>query len=405
VRIAAIAEEVHHEIIGDRLAMMERSDRIARRLIAALLEGGGVSEVLDALTAAVGNPALLVHSSGDVVAVAISRAGPREVLAAFESGHPSWSAEIPWTKESWGTLVLVAVDKPIDEFSRVCGDHAARAVALALLRRHEDELLTLREQGAFLDAGARGELAIEDVAIRADVLHFAHDGLALLPFAVAPTSGSLSHAWAAAGRGLRRELKERRVAVLLGAAPTQPVLLGIAAVPPGRARQRSVLPLSEAVESVASTRLGTRTRTRLAVARPCTRWADAMPALRDAADVATCAVASEWMPWFDAAKPGLPVLLRRLGGSPEFSNFAERQLEQLEAIESQNGIDVLSTLRALCDHGWSKASAARALNLERPSLYYHIKRIERLLGESLDDPLVRTQLHLALLARDWVAAA
>jgi purine catabolism regulator len=94
------------------------------------------------------------------------------------------------------------------------------------------------------------------------------------------------------------------------------------------------------------------------------------------------------------------VLLRRLHGSPEVEGFWRRQLEQLERHESGGGLALLAILRALCEHGWSKAAAARELGLERPSLYHHIARIERLVGESLDEPLVRTQLHVALLARD-----
>ena len=405
VRFVDITETVHREIVGHQIDVLERSERAARRFTGVLLEGGGVDEVLDELATLVANPALLIRSGGEVAAVALTRTGPGEVLAAHSSGHPSWSVDVPPQNEPWGTLTIVALDATIDAFARACAERAAGAIALALLRRHEDELLTLREQGVFLHAGACGELAIEDVALRADALRFAHDGRALLPFAVAPASGSPSHAWSAAGRDLRRELSQRSVEALLGGVPGQPLLLGVAAVAPGRPRARSAAPLAEAVAAVAGARLGGRTRARLALAPACETWAQAMAALRDAADVAACAVAQPWTPWVDAAKPGLPVLLRRLNGSSDLSSFAHRQLELLDAHEADGGLALTSTLRALCEHGWSKASAARTLGLERPSLYHHIERIERLLGESLDDPLVRTQLHVALLARDQTAAA
>ena len=60
---------------------------------------------------------------------------------------------------------------------------------------------------------------------------------------------------------------------------------------------------------------------------------------------------------------------------------------------------LLETLEAYLAAGGRKAEAARALHLERQSLYLRLHRIEEALGVSLDDEDVVLGLHLAVRAR------
>ena len=68
---------------------------------------------------------------------------------------------------------------------------------------------------------------------------------------------------------------------------------------------------------------------------------------------------------------------------------------------------LLETLEAYLAAGGRKAEAARALHLERQSLYLRLHRIEELLGVSLDDEDVVLGLHLAVggIPRGRCAAA
>jgi purine catabolism regulator len=59
---------------------------------------------------------------------------------------------------------------------------------------------------------------------------------------------------------------------------------------------------------------------------------------------------------------------------------------------------LLETLEAYLAAGGRKAEAARALHLERQSLYLRLRRIEEALGVSLDDEDVVLGLHLAVRA-------
>jgi hypothetical protein len=61
------------------------------------------------------------------------------------------------------------------------------------------------------------------------------------------------------------------------------------------------------------------------------------------------------------------------------------------------GADLLLTLETYLAHGRSATAAARALSLQRQSLYQRIERIRALVGPDLDDP--RAALDLALAVR------
>jgi purine catabolism regulator len=55
-------------------------------------------------------------------------------------------------------------------------------------------------------------------------------------------------------------------------------------------------------------------------------------------------------------------------------------------------------LQALCDNHWHKAQSARALHIQRQSLYARVARLGRVLGADLDDPETRLGLDLAVRA-------
>ncbi len=102
--------------------------------------------------------------------------------------------------------------------------------------------------------------------------------------------------------------------------------------------------------------------------------------------------------WHDARRPGVADLLHDLRDSPELDAFVEEQLGPLLADGSPRTRALLETLEAYLAAGARKAEAARALHLERQSLYLRLRRIEETLGVSLDDEDVVLGLHLAVRA-------
>jgi hypothetical protein len=59
-----------------------------------------------------------------------------------------------------------------------------------------------------------------------------------------------------------------------------------------------------------------------------------------------------------------------------------------------------ANLAAFPEQGGAKAAAARALHVERRTLYFRIARIEKLLGRSLSDREVQLRCHLAIRGLD-----
>ncbi|MGH3445295.1 MAG: PucR family transcriptional regulator, partial [Nocardioidaceae bacterium] len=97
---------------------------------------------------------------------------------------------------------------------------------------------------------------------------------------------------------------------------------------------------------------------------------------------------------------GLLRLLGRLSDGPELSQFVEAELGPLLDHEASGRVPLLATLRCYFDAGGRKADTARALHLERRSLYYRLDRIESLLGRRLGDPATRLRLEVALQGLD-----
>jgi purine catabolism regulator len=79
--------------------------------------------------------------------------------------------------------------------------------------------------------------------------------------------------------------------------------------------------------------------------------------------------------------------------------FAEAQLGRLLAYDSRRQQSLVHTLEVYCRHGGRKAETARALYLERQTLYYRLRRIQEILEVDLADEDTRLSLHLALRVR------
>ncbi len=136
----------------------------------------------------------------------------------------------------------------------------------------------------------------------------------------------------------------------------------------------------------------------LAIGAPVEDWVAAGPGLRRVRRSAGAATALPPRRWYDARRPGVTDLLHDLRDAPELDAFVDEQLGPLLADGSARSRALLETLEAYLAAGGRKAQAARALHLERQSLYLRLRRIEELLGVSLDDEDAVLGLHLALRA-------
>jgi PucR family transcriptional regulator, purine catabolism regulatory protein len=427
VRFIEITEAVHSAVLHAQFELLRRGEEIHRRFTELILQGRGVPEIMAELAAAVRNPVLLEDSGGSLVYYVSGPPGDDLALSAWADLHRAEArgeapegfvaVEVRLMGSSWGRLLALALDAPLDDFDRVAIERAALAVAVDLLGQQHDEQLRARSRGAFLSDLADGRVEEADARRRAEALGFPVVGRGtLLPVAAswrapglrarprrdardAPAAPEVS--WTRLAGELRAALSSTGFGVLLG--PRDVDLLMLLSLGPrgfDAALAEHVAGLFHGV--LERQGLGPRDAA-LAIGAPADTWTAAGPALRRVRRSAGAATALPVARWHDARRPGLADLLHDLRDEPALAAFVDEQLGPLLADGSQRTRTLLETLEAYLAAGGRKAEAARALHLERQSLYLRLRRIEELLGVSLDDEDAALGLHLAVRARRFRA--
>jgi PucR family transcriptional regulator, purine catabolism regulatory protein len=272
-------------------------------------------------------------------------------------------------------------------------------VAIDLLGQQHEEHLRARSRGAFLSDLADDRVEEADARRRADALGFPGRGI-LLPVAASwrgPRSRRSDElSWTRLSGELRAALGSTGFGVLLGPRDVDLlVLLSLGGRSYDEALAEHVAGLFHAVLE----RRGAGVEVAaLAIGAPAETWAAAGQGLRRVRRSAGAATALPPRRWYDARRPGVTDLLHDLRDAPELDAFVDEQLGPLLAAGSARHRALLETLEAYLAAGGRKAQAARALHLERQSLYLRLRRIEELLGVSLDDEDAALGLHLAVRA-------
>jgi PucR family transcriptional regulator, purine catabolism regulatory protein len=419
VRFIEITEAVHSAVLHAQFDLLRRGEEIHRRFTELILQGRGSPEILAELAAAVGNPVLLEDASHSLVYYVSGPPGDDLALSAWtdarraeargEEPEGMVAVDVRLMGSSWGRLIALALDKGLDAFDRVAVERAALAVAIDLLGQQHDEQLRARSRGAFLSDLADGRVADEaDARRRAEALGFGSGRGALLPVVATwrvPGYGRRRGDQASAGEGiswthlsgdLRTALSSTGFGVLLG--PRDADVLILLAIGP----REFDAALAEHVAHLFHGALDRHglgpEEAALAIGGPAGSWAAAGQALRRVRRSAGAATGLPVARWHDARRPGVADLLHDLRDTPELDAFVEEQLAPLLADGNARTRVLLETLEAYLSCGGRKAEAARALHLERQSLYLRLHRIEELLGVSLDDEDVVLGLHLAVRA-------
>jgi purine catabolism regulator len=414
VRFVEITEAVHTAVLHTQFELLRRGEEIHRRFTELILRGRGVPEILAELAAAIGRPVVLEDAAHELVYYQSHppRAGDDVTLSAWgdvhraeDRGETPEGAEIVDVRlmdSSWGRLIALAIDDPLDDFDRVAVERAALAVAIDLLGQQHDEHLRARSRGAFLSDLADGRVDEPDARRRAEALGFPARG-PLLPLAACwrgprgmrPRSQD-ARTWTRLTGELRAALGSTGFGVLVG--PRDADLLALLSLG-GRAYDEELAEHVAGLFSGALQRRGLGPQdAALAIGGPASDWDAAGQGLRRVRRSAGAATALAPRLWFDARRPGVTDLLHDLRSAPELDAFVDEQLGPLLSDGSPRTRALLETLEAYLAAGGRKAQAARALHLERQSLYLRLRRIEELLGVSLDDEDAVLGLHLAVRA-------
>lgn len=402
VPFAAVTRASHAWIIGRRYALQSRAESMALEFNDLLLAGGNLPQIVHKLHKVTGKPALLEDAAHQLV----EYAGPPSELDAIVDnwsehsrfGHKpdhqtdsdemcAW-APVVLREEHWGRVHVVGGEGGVDDLDRLAAVRASSALGLALLtdrhnarlaertradllgevaRRPPDDPEAFQRQARGLGADFRDCAFVVVHASMPEVLisRAATAGAAAAREATLPLLGSVE------GDGAR---------LLIGVPESRE---------PGPAVRALGLAIVEAVGGGEDVVVG--------VSRPAP--VAALPrAFREANECLRFARVSGTSGVQEYATLGLHLLLASLVDGPELAAFVEAELGPLLDYDAKARSPLLPTLRALLAHDSNRAEAARALHLERRSLYYRIERIEEILGQSLNEYDVKLGLSVALRA-------
>ncbi|MFF7439426.1 PucR family transcriptional regulator ligand-binding domain-containing protein [Streptomyces sp. NPDC008122] len=418
VPFVAVTEEIHTEIVNGHYALQRQAEEVHRQCTEALLGGGGVPQVLRILSDFAANPVFLETADGQLLYAAGTESAPADPLqvwdglrgqrAARESGPPTGTVLVdvpgggPGTGSVRARLVLLAVSGALSPVHRMAAERAAGLLAVVLMQARQEEELAARGRGDFLTDLAEGRISAEDAPAQARVLGFKPGDGPLLPVVMrlAPEL-SPSGNWALLARAVLEELSSVGVPALLGVRPVEgrvPLLLGLRSETERTAvADRVAAALRAGVERAGLERAGVHAP--VVVVGVAGGWAAASAGLRHAAETATAAQGLSDLPWYDARRLDIDLLLWRLRDHPDLAAFVDRAIGPLRDHDKASRPPLLPTLETYLAHAGRKAETARELHLNRQTLYNRLARISELLGTDLDDPQTVLALSLALRAR------
>ncbi|MFF0557125.1 PucR family transcriptional regulator [Streptomyces sp. NPDC004266] len=418
VPFVAVTEEIHTEIVNGHYALQRQAEEVHRQCTEALLGGGGVPQVLRILSDFAANPVFLETADGQLLYAAGTESAPADPLqvwdglrgqrAARESGPPSGTVLVdvpgggPGTGSVRARLVLLAVSGALSPVHRMAAERAAGLLAVVLMQARQEEELAARGRGDFLTDLAEGRITAEDAPAQARVLGFKPGDGPLLPVVMRLASElSPSGNWALLARAVLEELSSVGVPALLGVRPVEgrvPLLLGLRSESERTAvADRVAAALRAGVERAGLERAGAHPP--VVVVGVAGGWAAASAGLRHAAETATAAQGLSDLPWYDARRLDIDLLLWRLRDHPDLAAFVDRAIGPLRDHDATSRPPLLPTLQTYLAHAGRKAETARELHLNRQTLYNRLARISELLGTDLDDPQTVLALSLALRAR------
>src|SRR5829696_5683676 len=131
VRFVEITEAVHGAVLHHQFELLRRGEEIHKRFTDLILQGRGAPEILGELAQAVGRPVVL-EDAGHVLVYFVwqpPRAGDDVTLSAWADLHRAEDrgeapegavlVDVRLMDSSWGRLIALAVDEPLDAFDRV----------------------------------------------------------------------------------------------------------------------------------------------------------------------------------------------------------------------------------------------------------------------------------------------
>jgi PucR family transcriptional regulator, purine catabolism regulatory protein len=418
-----ITEAVHARIIDAQLEELRASERLHQVFTDLAVSGAPADEIVRQAAALSGCPVILENVAHQVLACDPAGQDTARLLAGFAArsravappgrtgyDHASgWLVTVVGARgQDWGRLIM-ARDQAPEPRDVTLVERAATTLALGRLLDNEQESLERQAHrtvlGAFLGHGYASPAEAE---ARARALGVPVTGRRLI--AVVIRLGNPASESGTASAGLEAHARALRVADEAAAAcrgERVPALVG--SLDDTRVGALLALPHRADPDAVLG-RLAGQLRRRLGeddvigAGSVVGSVLDVQRSFLEAEQVADVAARDGFgrhgggPDFFRLPDLRLRGLLHLLREDPRVQAFAERELGPLLRHDDDSGGQLIASLTAYLEAGGNKAEAAKRAHLARPTLYERLRRIEQILGVSLDSAQSRTSLHVAVLA-------
>jgi purine catabolism regulator len=423
-----VTEHVHAEIISRQFVLLRKAEEIGRSFTELVLHGSGIGSLVEGLGQVVNKPVILENMAHQVVAFwdwsghgtdetptweAHAREGHSKGSLPFhiEQWAPTGCAwtTIPFREEGWGRLHVLLAGSQLDEIDRLAIDRAAIAIALLLLSQRDAAQVVDQVGGDLIADILGGNVYSEtDLFARARALGCNLRGRRLVALAVDADDF--------AGTIRRQQLDEaeiqqvkRTMLSVTRRAMEDERCIGISTVdsdeilavvggPEEGDLYEALDRLGRRIHELLPGRAGGLTGT-VGVSRQAPTALGLAHAFEEAREAVLYGKSVRRGPGvYHFENLGVDSLILRLRDTAELSRFVESELGPLLDHDAKRSVHLMPTLQAYLDHGRNKSASARALHLERRSLYHRLDKIAKLLGRDLRDMETSTRLHVALKA-------
>jgi purine catabolism regulator len=420
-----VTETVHSTIINQQYQLLDKAEKVSRAFAQLALRGASIGQIIDRVAQTLQNPVILEDRAHQVVECASYRGSIDDLLGAWEmhsrSGH-DWSTSeavnlldskprcawmpIVVRDEVWFRLHVLEQDTELDDMDRLLIDKAGWIIGFTLLAERDARQVGHHARGVLLRDILNGRYhSSQEILRRARALGAdlsdkqlaalvvgARDGLA-----ARVRQGSPEQDRAQVLRGIQEEVR-RAIGLARCAGLTTLdgdrviAIVGVPASEPLRDKLDEITQEAgrRILESHDCLKIAAGASSEVHIESLRRGFDEAGEALR----AARSATPGTGVTHFQDL--GLERLLLRLRDGSDLAQYVESELGPLLAHDASHGVPLIPTLRAYFEAGGNKSVAAKALHIERKSLYYRLDRIRSLLRHDLDAPEMSARIFLAL---------
>lgn len=409
---AAVTQALGESLLAEQLEELRQAQRVHETFTDLSISEAGPEAILEAVERLAGAPVVI---EGEQHQVLDYRSGPEDIediladwprrsRAVHMEGRTTWNEPNGWLvthvgrrERGWGRLIVPLSTPPSARMIAIA-ERAAAALAHHRLHDRQRDSAERRIHHELL-VGLLVDPTDPDLLRRCELAGLPSSGRIMVGVSLRPLHDDTT---GVAARGGRTGRVDEVISATVHAAHELRLPALVCDVE-GDVRALLSLAVTDRVDRTVD-RLAARVRRRhpagVGVGREVSRTAHIDRTLREAQHVVESVRTHDQGYVHRLEDMHLRGLLALFSDDDRVRLFAERELSALRTYDADQDAELVEAVRALLLHPTNKSEAAASLHLSRPVFYDRIARAEEVLGFGLDDPTLRTSIHVALLIEE-----